>query len=101
MASNGATPGGFDPTEIAGLSFETAYTRLEESVTRLQMGNLSLDDALNAYEEGMALSTHCQHLLERAELRVQVLDRAPDDDDDGDSDGDDVILDDDDGDPPF
>lgn len=99
MASNGATSGNFDPTEIADLSFETAYTRLEESVTRLQMGNLSLDDALNAYEEGMALSTHCQHLLERAELRVQVLDRAPDDDDDGD--GDDVLLDDDDGDPPF
>ena len=99
MASNGATSGNFDPTEIADLSFETAYTRLEESVTRLQMGNLSLDDALNAYEEGMALSTHCQHLLERAELRVQVLDRAPDDDDD--SDGDDVLLDDDDGDPPF
>ena len=77
MASNGATPSGFDPEEIADLSFETAYTRLEESVARLQMGNLSLDDALNAYEEGMALSTHCQQLLERAELRVQVLDRAP------------------------
>jgi len=81
MASNGASPVGFDADEIAALAFEGAYARLEEAVARLQIGNLPLDDALSVYEEGMALSAQCQRLLERAELRVQVLDRATDEND--------------------
>ncbi len=97
MASNGASPVGFDADEIAALAFEAAYTRLEEAVARLQMGNLPLDDALSVYEEGMALSAHCQQLLERAELRVQVFDRATDDDEDEDPDNAALDLDE----PPF
>jgi exodeoxyribonuclease VII small subunit len=66
------------------LRFEEAYERLEEVLTRLQMGNMTLDDALASYEEGMALAAHCQALLDAAELRVETLERTselPDEDD--------------------
>jgi exodeoxyribonuclease VII small subunit len=49
------------------------------------MGNMTLDDSLAAYEEGMALAAHCQTLLDAAELRVEALERvgdAADSDDD-------------------
>lgn len=75
------------------LSFEEAYERLEEVLSRLQMGNMPLDDSLAAYEEGMALADHCQTLLDAAELRVETLERA--------TDGDDSPLDEDDDEPPF
>ncbi len=61
---------------IAELSFEEAYDRLEDVLSRLQMGNMSLDDSLAAFEEGIALAAHCQALLDAAELRVEQLERA-------------------------
>ena len=68
------------------LSFEEAYDRLEQVLSRLQMGNMTLDESLAAYEEGMTLAAHCQSLLDAAELRVESLERSagdiPDDDDD-------------------
>lgn len=67
------------------LSFEQAYERLEEVLSRLQMGNMTLDDSLAAYEEGMSLAAHCQALLDSAELRIESLERsavASDSDDD-------------------
>ena len=60
------------------LAFEEAYERLEEVLSRLQMGNMTLDDSLAAYEEGMALAAHCQTLLDAAELRVETLERVSD-----------------------
>ena len=42
------------------------------------MGNMTLDDSLAAYEEGMALAAHCQTLLDAAELRVETLERVSD-----------------------
>ncbi|MSQ62065.1 MAG: exodeoxyribonuclease VII small subunit [Dehalococcoidia bacterium] len=50
--------------------FEDVYARLEEAVRRLEDGGLPLDDAIAAYEEGMALARHCRDLLENAELRI-------------------------------
>src|SRR3954462_11862877 len=59
------------------LSFEESFARLHEVVTKLSEGNLTLQEALSAYEEGMALSQRCSGMLEEAELRVkQVSDRA-------------------------
>ncbi len=65
------------------LTFEQAYEQLEDVLSRLQLGNMSLDDSLAAFEEGMALAAHCQALLDAAELRVEQLERAaPESDDD-------------------
>ena len=53
--------------------FETLYQRLEATVARLEAGDVSLDEALNLYEEGMALAERCRLLLDTAELRVTRL----------------------------
>ena len=61
------------PQSLDDLAFEEAYERLEEVLSQLQMGNMTLDESLAAYEEGMALAAHCQTLLDAAELRVETL----------------------------
>lgn len=58
---------------INELSFESAYNELEEVITKLESGQLSLEESLNLYERGKQLSAHCQALLENAELRIKRL----------------------------
>src|SRR5437016_14139363 len=53
--------------------FETALKRLEEIVTRLENGELTLDSALQLFEEGIKLSRFCHTKLEEAERRVEIL----------------------------
>jgi exodeoxyribonuclease VII small subunit len=61
------------PAGAATPSYETLMERLQQVVERLETGELPLAEALALYEEGVALSTRCQHLLDTAELRVQQL----------------------------
>lgn len=58
---------------VSTLSYEEAFEKLEQTVAALQDGHLSLENALEYYEEGMRLAQHCHTLLQRAELRVQQL----------------------------
>jgi exodeoxyribonuclease VII small subunit len=53
--------------------FERSLARLEEVVRRLESPQLSLDDAMQLFEEGVALSRECQRQLEEAEGRVEIL----------------------------
>jgi len=53
--------------------FEALYRRLEESVTKLEEGGLTLEESLTLYEEGMGLARRCQELLQTAELRITRL----------------------------
>lgn len=55
------------------LSFEQAYAQLQNVVTKMEEGASTLNDALDLYEQGIALSQHCEILLEQAELRVNQL----------------------------
>ncbi|GIL15695.1 MAG: hypothetical protein BroJett039_08680 [Chloroflexota bacterium] len=55
------------------LSFEELYSKLQATVETLEGGNLSLDDALTLYEQGMALAKQCNEMLDQAELRIQEL----------------------------
>ncbi len=48
-------------------------TELASLVEDLEVGNLSLDDALKAFEKGVGLTRQCQDALQRAEQRVQIL----------------------------
>ena len=57
-------------------TFEELYQRLEETVTKLEAGGLSLDDSLALYEEGMNLARRCQEILDGAELKVTRLKEA-------------------------
>lgn len=63
-----------DMTEaIKDLSFEEALRALEETVTKLEEGELTLDDTLVLFERGQHLAAHCQQYLENASLRVEQL----------------------------
>jgi exodeoxyribonuclease VII small subunit len=53
--------------------FERSLARLEEVVRRLESPQLSLDDAMKLFEEGVALSRECQKQLEEAEGKVEIL----------------------------
>ncbi len=53
--------------------FETALKKLEDVVRRLEGGELSLDDSLKAFEEGVKLAGFCSKKLNEAEKRVELL----------------------------
>jgi exodeoxyribonuclease VII small subunit len=58
-------------------TFEQAYERLRQSVEELEAGPLALEEAIARYEEGMRLARLCNEMLDRAELRLQVVLREP------------------------
>jgi exodeoxyribonuclease VII small subunit len=55
------------------LGFDQLLTRLREVVTRLEAGDLSLEQSLVIYEEGVQLARRGQQLLASAEKRVEIL----------------------------
>jgi exodeoxyribonuclease VII small subunit len=57
--------------------FEDALRDLEGIVEKLETGDLSLDEALGAFEEGVALVRHLGEKLTEVEKRVEVLTRDP------------------------
>lgn len=54
-------------------TFEEQLTALETVVERLERGELSLDESVRLFEEGIKLSNACKKELEAAEGRIQVL----------------------------
>ena len=54
-------------------NFEESLTALESVVERLERGELSLEESVRLFEEGVKLSEACKKELESAEGRVQVL----------------------------
>lgn len=54
-------------------SFEEALSELEQLVTRLERGDISLEESLEAFERGVNLTRLCQKSLQEAEQKVQVL----------------------------
>ena len=60
------------------LSFEQSITRLDEIVKLLEKGDAPLSDSLNLSEEGTALITDCDAMLNEAEQMVVKLKKGPD-----------------------
>jgi exodeoxyribonuclease VII small subunit len=58
---------------IEKLSYEEAYSELEELVRALESGEQPLDEALALFERGQMLTKHCAELLSKAELKIQTL----------------------------
>jgi exodeoxyribonuclease VII small subunit len=59
--------------ETKATSFEASLSELEHIVTRLESGELPLEEALNEFERGIQLARFGQQTLQQAEQRVQVL----------------------------
>ena len=57
-------------------NFELALEQLQQTVKRLESGELSLEDSLRNFEEGVRLTRVCQQHLSAAEQRVELLMKA-------------------------
>lgn len=55
------------------VDFETALKELEQLVAAMEQGEMSLEDALKAFERGVELTRHCRDTLKQAEQRVFML----------------------------
>lgn len=54
-------------------SFEEEMKKLEIIVTELEKGDLSLDDSVKKFEEGINISKKCNEMLETAEKKISIL----------------------------
>lgn len=54
-------------------NFETSVAELEATIVRMEKGEMSLEEALQSFENGVRLSRECQQLLASAEQRVTLL----------------------------
>ena len=75
--STGSTPG-LEPElgpipDLDSLTFEEAFSRLNEMASSLEEGGLTLADATARYEQGISLVRRCNQLLEQAELKITNL----------------------------
>jgi len=58
---------------IEELSFEAALRELEAIVSRLEQGEVDLEDSIALYERGQALKSHCEKKLKSAEGRLEKI----------------------------
>jgi exodeoxyribonuclease VII small subunit len=59
------------------ISFETAYKELEETVRRLEAGDLTLEESLALFQRGTELAKLCGERLDQVELQVSKLVSSP------------------------
>ncbi len=53
--------------------FEDSLKRLEEIVSKLEQGEVPLEEAISLYEEGLALSKMCMERLTQTDLRIKTM----------------------------
>ena len=58
---------------MAEKKFEKALEQLEDIVRKMEEGDLTLDESLKAFEEGIRLSRFCSDKLDEAERKVEIL----------------------------
>ena len=67
-----------DVKDSPKLSFEQALARLEQLVTAIEQGQVSLEESIDKYAEGVELVKKCRAILDRAEKKIQLLGRGDD-----------------------
>ena len=55
------------------LTFEEALKQLEETVMKMERGELSLDENIKCFEKGNQLAVYCEKQLNKAEKKVEIL----------------------------
>lgn len=60
------------------MTFESAMSRLEEIVNKLEGGKVTLDESLKLYEEGISLVRLCSDRLDKAEQKIKIVKTDPD-----------------------
>ena len=59
------------------MTFEASMKRIDEIISSLEKADLPLDESLELYKEGIALSADCKKALEEAKQQVKVIDGKP------------------------
>ncbi|MCW8918203.1 MAG: exodeoxyribonuclease VII small subunit [Gammaproteobacteria bacterium] len=59
--------------EQPAFNFEKALAELEQLVSKMEQGDLTLEQSLQEFERGVGLTRHCQQALQEAEQRVEIL----------------------------
>lgn len=62
-----------DTVPVEQLSFEAALKELESIVSRLEQGEVDLEDSIALYERGQGLKQHCEARLKAAEGRLEKV----------------------------
>jgi exodeoxyribonuclease VII small subunit len=65
-------------SDIAALPFEKALQELEQIVGQLERGDVPLEKSIEIYDRGNQLKAHCETLLRKAELKVEVITQGAD-----------------------
>ena len=65
-------------TEKKNISFEDALARLEQIVAQIEGGEVSLEESIEKYAEGIKLIKQCRSILDSAEKKIQILAKADD-----------------------
>lgn len=59
--------------DVGKLSFEETIKQLTGIVSKIEQGQIPLQDSLTQYERGMALIKHCRGILAKAEKRIEKI----------------------------
>jgi exodeoxyribonuclease VII small subunit len=59
--------------DISKLSFEQAIKKLTDIVSKIEEGQISLEQSLTQYEQGMGLIKHCRAILQKAEKKIEQI----------------------------
>lgn len=66
------------PDDVAALSYEQARDELVEVVSRLEQGQVTLEESISLWERGEALATRCEQWLDNARERLDSARKAAD-----------------------
>ncbi|MCA0041974.1 exodeoxyribonuclease VII small subunit [Celeribacter litoreus] len=64
--------------KVEDMSFEQAMTELDQVVSKLERGDVALEDSITLYERGAKLKAHCEAKLKEAEEKVEKITIGPD-----------------------
>ena len=60
-------------SDISKLSFEQAIKKLTDIVSKIEDGQVSLEQSMAQYEQGMELIKHCRAILQKAEKKIEQI----------------------------
>ena len=73
MTRSSKSPAADETVPVDQLSFEAALRELESIVSRLEQGEVDLEDSIALYERGQALKAYCEKKLKAAESRLEKI----------------------------
>ena len=64
-----------EKSDVKNLKFEEALAKLEQIVSQIEEGKVSLEESIERYGQGIAMIGQCRSILDQAEKKIQILGR--------------------------